>query len=484
MDAVILMDDSGSMRKTDPLNLRFSALSLLIHLLRDDDAVGLIKFDTRANVAVPLHPLAGETARRVLHKAEATFSARGTYTDIYAGLKAALQEVKQRARKRTEKAVILISDGLMDVNPTSGMRNEDALRILHTSLLPDYRDAQVKVVTLALSPAADRSLLQAIAAGTGGSFFYTPQAEELSQALFSIFDDLKSPDMVPVKGQRVTLDSSVKEATFFIATDGSTREVALIRPDGVRLDRRWAEPTVRWFAGKDYVLFTIQRPLVGEWLVEAAGQRPTKVVVITDVRLEVAFDRESYLTGQEVRISTRLVGTGYPGLPPLPLAELAFAAEVIHPSAAAGTTLLPSSQRGGGAGPAIGQWYEATYPPLSVAGEYRGSVTAVAPTFMREKSFAFRALVPPEVATPDTPAGALPDPQTSGGLARSPVEKTVSSPLSPFPDLLPSPWSAVLRQFAIAHGVLLALGGAALLGRRLMKRGWWMRGDHAPGERE
>ena len=45
------------------------------------------------------------------------------------------------------------------------------------------------------------------------------------------FDDeatvsgLKAPEMLPVNGQRVTIDASVKEATFFTVTDTSKEDV-------------------------------------------------------------------------------------------------------------------------------------------------------------------------------------------------------------------------------------------------------------------
>jgi hypothetical protein len=79
---------------------------------------------------------------------------------------------------------MLISDGLMDVNPASGISNEETIRRLQHTLLPGYQQAQLRVVTLALSPMADRALLQDIATATGGHFFEAPDAQTLSQALF------------------------------------------------------------------------------------------------------------------------------------------------------------------------------------------------------------------------------------------------------------------------------------------------------------
>jgi hypothetical protein len=486
LDAIILMDDSGSMQKTDPLKLRFSALSLFIRLLRGDDAVGVVKFDEAANIVVPLQPTGTEKDRRTMDKASKSFSTRGAYTNLYTGLKGALQEIQRHGREQAEKAVILISDGLMDVNP-SVMHNDEALRLLHDSLLPAFQNARVKVVTLALSPAADRALLEAIAAATGGAFFYTPQAQELSTALFGIFDGLKSPDMVAVQGHQVSIDASVKEATFFILTDPSQGDIALIRPDGVRVDGTRKDPTIRWFTGKDYVLSTVQGPLVGTWRVDTAGQRPAKVVVITDVRLEVGLDRESYVAGQEVRVSARLVGTGHPASVPLPLADLTFTAAVLPPDAPEGVKLFLSRDVHQIAEAARDPWYGATYPLPSSPGEYRGRVTAVAPTFSREKSFAFRVLPPPAMLAPlETPASPAPEPRApmpaalrlvEGGETGGDAFRQDTAHASP----IPSPWFDALRKLAVVHGVLLVLGGGALLGRRLTMGAWWTaRTPHEP----
>jgi Mg-chelatase subunit ChlD len=245
LDAIILMDDSGSMRHTDPLKLRFSALSLLIRLLRNEDAVGVVKFDDAATVMIALRTMKTDEDRQALDKVSTSFATHGKYTDLYTGLQTALQEVQQRRRPGAAPVVILISDGLMDVNPASGMPNDEAARRLQHTLLPAYQQAQVRVVTLALSPMADRALLLDIATMTGGHFFDAPDARALSHALFEIFDSLKTPDLVPVRGQRVTIDPAVKEATFFIQLEAPKANVALIRPDGARVMKNSQNPTAK-----------------------------------------------------------------------------------------------------------------------------------------------------------------------------------------------------------------------------------------------
>jgi Mg-chelatase subunit ChlD len=499
LDAVVLMDDSGSMRKTDPLKLRFSAFSLFIRLLRDDDAVGIVKFDDDASIIAPLQVLEAAGRRPHLDSALAQFLTRGAYTNIYAGLKVALEEMQQRSRETPEKAVILISDGIMDVNSAAGMGNEEALRKLRDTLLPAYRQARVKIVTLALSPAADRALLEEIAATTDGHFFYVPQAQALSQALYSIFDNLKGPEMIPVVGQRLIIDPSVKEATFFIITGTAKDDITLVRPDGVKIDKKHKETAVKWYVGKDYVLVTVQEPLAGEWHVDMPQQHSIKVAVVTDVRLEVALDQERYVTDQAVEVAARLVADGASNTGSLPLEELIFIAEVIPPNASearrlsliqqrqttsAGTSSAPGT-------PALGEWHSTVYTSTPKPGEYRGRVIANAPTFSREKSFVFRGLSPMEAAAPANLSNINSSPievdeipvQASVVPSSSPPQNPPAdaSEGAPLPDQVPeeedliswTPWMKALRRWAIGHGILFALGGLALIALRVKTGAWW-----------
>jgi hypothetical protein len=496
LDAVVLMDDSGSMRRTDPLKLRFSAFALFTRLLRNDDAVGIVKFDDGASVIAPLRVLTADFQRTQLDNALSRFPTRGAYTNIYTGLEVALDTMQQHRRETPEKAVLLISDGLMDVNPTAGTSNEAMLRLLRDTLLPAYRAAGVKIVTLALSPEADRTLLEEIAVATQGHFFYVPQAQALSQALYSIFDDLKRPEMIPAIGQQLTIDPSVKEATFFILTDTAKEDVALVRPDGVKLDKKHKDTTVKWYVGKDYVLVTIQDPLSGEWHVEMARQRPIKVAVITDVRLEVALNQDSYGPDETVQIAARLVADGASSQESLPLEELTFVAEVLPPDATEGRRLSLAYEGkptiAGASLPSYSpQWHTTVYTSIPQVGEYRGRVIANAPTFSREKSFVFRVLPPPETLPSENRSSVSPSPTQPAKI--SDRESTVVPPPSPpspavevvgdialqdqevEEDALISwaPWMKALRRWAIGHGILLALVGVALLSLRLKTGAWW-----------
>ena len=54
IDVVLAIDTSGSMKKTDPNNLRSEASKLFISLLSEDSRVALVTFDTKATTLSPL----------------------------------------------------------------------------------------------------------------------------------------------------------------------------------------------------------------------------------------------------------------------------------------------------------------------------------------------------------------------------------------------------------------------------------------------
>src|SRR5512135_3111867 len=53
-DIVLLMDSSGSMKKTDPGNYRKDAARLFISLLGADDKIGIVSFGDSAKTLIPL----------------------------------------------------------------------------------------------------------------------------------------------------------------------------------------------------------------------------------------------------------------------------------------------------------------------------------------------------------------------------------------------------------------------------------------------
>jgi hypothetical protein len=126
------------------------------------DELGVVDFDIRPHVGVPLGRVSPSNHKAVAKRIERITAAGGT--DIYLGLQRALEQIaRSHAPKRH---LILLSDGISQPHD-------------YTTLLARLRRAHVTVAAIALGSSADVDLLRSIADATGGNFYATANARAL-----------------------------------------------------------------------------------------------------------------------------------------------------------------------------------------------------------------------------------------------------------------------------------------------------------------
>ena len=93
------------------------------------------------------------------------------------------------------RALVLLTDGIIDM----GDRQEDiaTARWLRESLLPDARQAGVRIFAIAFSEAADYELLQNMAHETGGGYLRALGLEDSAAAFGSLERALSAPLAAP-----------------------------------------------------------------------------------------------------------------------------------------------------------------------------------------------------------------------------------------------------------------------------------------------
>ena len=270
----VVVDESGSLRDTDPQDNRVAAVSAAIRNLEGLANVGtgvavqLSVFSVEHRVLVPFVPLSGTTVSRFTDAAaDLSELDRGIDTDFAAALTAARAGLSARPEKCT--ALLLFTDGNYDLQPGSsrtakpyapGLRpvdraSADRLEAFGRDLLcrgqgttDQLRVDGTKVIVVPLTTgisAADQRFLEAIANGKGAggetcgvrgsprTGAYLP-ASEFGE-LLDVFDDLTSqlaggtklPEQPPVKvcareacpsGQRsFTIDPGIRR--FHVLVD-------------------------------------------------------------------------------------------------------------------------------------------------------------------------------------------------------------------------------------------------------------------------
>ncbi|VAX07733.1 FIG00786757: hypothetical protein [hydrothermal vent metagenome] len=283
VDARILIDISGSMKKNDPQNLRRSALRLLVGLMPDGNRAGVWTFGQYINMQVPLGQIDGTWKKRARKQAGKIHS-RGLFTDI--------EEALRRATKNWDKPgagyrrdIVLLTDGMVDISKDKARNDASRKRIL-TKILPQLKNMAARVHTIALSERADHDLMRKLAAETNGWYEQVTDADRLQRVFLRMFEKVSRPDTVPLKDNRFEIDSSIKEVTLLVfRSPGKSKPTMIITPSGKKYGVDDVPAWINWYQDQGYDLLTISKPEPGEWSIQADVDPDNRVMIVTDLKM-------------------------------------------------------------------------------------------------------------------------------------------------------------------------------------------------------
>ena len=176
---VLVLDKSGSMQGDKIRRAREAAIDA-IHLLSPQDIVSIVTYDTTVNVVVPATKLTDkESVIAAIRGIEA-----GGNTALFAGVSKGAAEVRKFLDREKVNRVILLSDGLANVGPSS----PGELGSLGESLLKE----NIAVTTLGLGLGYNEDLMAQLATKSGGNHYFVEEASELADIFRREFDDVLS----------------------------------------------------------------------------------------------------------------------------------------------------------------------------------------------------------------------------------------------------------------------------------------------------
>jgi hypothetical protein len=260
---IAIVDSSGSMKNTDPMDLRKAALSMMIDTMDETAALGLIDFDS--NTRKLAEPVAiGEfnsTTRHQLKRMVAGIDSDGG-TNIGAGLALAADMVP---RDGSQVTMVLLTDG----KDSKWKGGEDAI------------PTGIAVHTIALSDQADRDGLGKLSAATGGVAEIARQADDLKRIIGNLFSEATGQEVLLVKTgtinqgddifYEVYVDSGQPYVTFQADWRGSDIDLVLIDPAGRRYDTASAVSSGYGIEASNYDIIRVNNPQAGPWQAHLLG---------------------------------------------------------------------------------------------------------------------------------------------------------------------------------------------------------------------
>ena len=136
---LLILDNSGSMKASDPTNLRYTALDMLAALLDDSDQLGVIGFATASQ------PLTDGLISPRQYKSIPPIFPAG-FTDIKSALTVA-GTILAQSNSHNRTGVILLTDGKPEIERPYPEYEQETLALAHSLGVPVYAIALTRMLT-------------------------------------------------------------------------------------------------------------------------------------------------------------------------------------------------------------------------------------------------------------------------------------------------------------------------------------------------
>ncbi len=283
-DVRVVIDISGSMKKTDPQNLRKPAVDLIVRLLPDNSKAGIWTFGQSVNMLVP-HRVVDQAWRTEGSQKANTINSIAMFTNIGGALEKAAEDYATPS-KDYRRNIILLTDGVVDISKEAIVNLNERKRVL-TELLPRLKASDYRIHTIALSDDSDQELMKKLSIATDGISEVADTADELMSTFLRIFDQAVPAERVPLDENGFLVDSSIQEFTALIFRRAEVPATIIVAPDGKEFSNTDPKNNVNWYRTDKYDLITVQHPLAGQWKVKTDMAPGSRVTVVSNLQLTV-----------------------------------------------------------------------------------------------------------------------------------------------------------------------------------------------------
>jgi pSer/pThr/pTyr-binding forkhead associated (FHA) protein/Mg-chelatase subunit ChlD len=190
-DVVLVLDNSGSMKKNDPQFLTKHAVTEFINNLDESTRVSIIIFDQDVRTVVPLTEISS-SSRQYLLDSLSQINYRGLYTNSPAAIESAIYDLKNNGREEARKVIVFMTDGIVDIGNAD--RDLEKTKWLKEDLSADAADAGIRIFGIAFTENADFELIQSLAQKTDGEYYRALLADDLQKVFSKLNTLINEPD--------------------------------------------------------------------------------------------------------------------------------------------------------------------------------------------------------------------------------------------------------------------------------------------------
>nr|WP_245217580.1 TIGR03503 family protein [Rheinheimera maricola] len=130
---------------------------------------------------------------------------------------------------------------------------------------------------------------------------------------FELLNDLPTKNQIPLFDNRFRIDENVEEITLLLFRKRGSASAVLVKPDGSKIHFNNAEAQqVRWHDASSYDLIQIKNPMPGPWQAIGRLLPESRIMLLTDIKLNVDALPDNLMVGETVKITARLTNGDQP----------------------------------------------------------------------------------------------------------------------------------------------------------------------------
>ncbi len=278
---VLVLDPARAPVGDQGQNILLQAASLVVHLLTEQDYLGLTATGEEESAILAPGRLTPEHRTRILRKL-AGFAPGPQETPLPKVLTQALRAIKPEGPTPRVLLVLSNQNKRLDSQAEAALIEEDK------QIADLARKTGVAIYAAALGPELPSDELNFMTAATGGRLWAWQTPTDLYAAVMKFFQGGGRPQEAPVTGSDFRLDEWVRQAVVVAARSVPGHGVALAGPTGARINQRTPIKNVQWVAGQGYDLITMVQPRPGTWRLTGARGADCRVFLTTDLTLTTA----------------------------------------------------------------------------------------------------------------------------------------------------------------------------------------------------
>lgn len=321
-DIEIVVDASGSLKRTDPENNRYTAIDIFLQTLRENgNNAGSVVFTTKIEKDTGLSEMNSKNSKEKLSNQIHSYTPETGDTNIGLALQTAADNLNA-SNNGSEKIILLLSDGNTDMGSKDA--TEKALGIEHKAIEQCIAD-EIKIYGICLNSDGTANLkeFEDMTSSTSGSFLEVKNSENLVSALKDfygqIFKTKFTSDTKVIKdgvaSKSIEVPSyGIEELNITVNNASKLSGVTITKPNGVDMSANEFDGISSKIG--DYYFIKVTDPDEGLWVVTVKGKEKTEITfdfvfnADNSVGLENISGKNSFSLNEDVEFSAGFYSNG------------------------------------------------------------------------------------------------------------------------------------------------------------------------------